>query len=89
MAYVSLPSALRRYTDEHSRIEVPGPTVGAVLDNLVARAPAMATHLFAAGQLRGFIAVCHNGRDVRTLQGLKTPVQESDELRVLSSIAGG
>jgi len=89
MPVVLMPSSLRRYTDQQSRITVEGETVSAVLDGLVQRSPEMRSHLFAADQLRHFVVVSKNGQDIRLLQGLKTPVAANDEIRILASIAGG
>jgi molybdopterin converting factor small subunit len=89
MAVVVVPSSLRRYTDQQARLSVAGPTVSAILDNLVETRPDMRGHLFASGQLRHFVVVSKNGQDVRLLQGLETPVIDGDEIRILASIAGG
>jgi molybdopterin synthase sulfur carrier subunit len=57
---------------------------------LVGRHPALETQLLGAdGQLHRFVNVYLNGRDVRYLEGLDTPVGERDEIRLLPAIAGG
>ncbi|HWL81898.1 MAG TPA: MoaD/ThiS family protein [Roseomonas sp.] len=89
MPVVLMPSSLRRYTAQQSKVTVGGETVSAVLDSLVEQAPEMRGHLFAAGQLRHFVVVSKNGQDIRLLQGLETPVAANDEIRILASIAGG
>jgi molybdopterin synthase sulfur carrier subunit len=89
MSVVLLPSSLRQYVDQQARVEVAGETISAVLDNLVSLAPEMRNHLFAAKELRNFVVVSVNGSDIRRLQGLATGVAPADEIRILSSIAGG
>ncbi|KAA2242342.1 MoaD/ThiS family protein [Salinarimonas soli] len=89
MATVYLPSSLRRYVDQRSTIAVPGETVSAVLTNLAATAQGLHCHLFAADKLRSFVFVSKNGQDIRLLNGLETPVESGDQIRILSSIAGG
>ena len=41
------------------------------------------------GELNRFVNVYVNGQDVRYLDGLKTPVGERDEVRLLPAMAGG
>jgi molybdopterin converting factor small subunit len=89
MPTVFLPSSLRRYVDQRASIAVPGETVAAVLTNLADSAPGMRGHLFAAEKLRSFVVVSKNGQDIRLLDGPATPVTAGDEIRILSSIAGG
>ncbi|MFC3127627.1 MoaD/ThiS family protein [Pseudoroseomonas globiformis] len=89
MPVVLVPSSLRRYTEQQSRVSVSGDTVLAILDGLTEKAPEMRSHLFAADKLRQFVVVSKNGQDIRLLQGLETPVSGEDEIRILASIAGG
>ena len=49
----------------------------------------MRGHLFTANRLRPFVMVFKNGQDIRLLNGLDTPVDGKDEIRILASIAGG
>jgi molybdopterin converting factor small subunit len=49
----------------------------------------MRSHLFTADKLRSFVVVSKNGQDIRLLDGPQTPVAAGDEIRILSSIAGG
>ena len=51
--------------------------------------PEMRGHLFTANRLRPFVMVFKNGQDIRLLNGLDTPVDGKDEIRILASIAGG
>ncbi len=89
MPTVHLPSSLRRYVDQRASLAVPGDTVSAVLANLTDSAPGMRSHLFTADKLRSFVVVSKNGQDIRLLDGPQTPVAAGDEIRILSSIAGG
>ena len=89
MSVVLLPSSLRQYVHQQARVEIQGDTISAVLQNLMSMAPEMRNHLFAAKELRNFVVVSVNGSDIRRLQGLATGVSPSDEVRILSSIAGG
>jgi sulfur-carrier protein len=65
-------------------------TVGDVLDSLVKAHPALATKLFDAGHnLTGFVTVLLNGRSIAYLQGLSTPVQDTDVLALFPPVGGG
>jgi len=90
MSVVRLPSVLRAHADGERAIEVDGSTVGAAVQALVGRHPALADQLLTPdGELHRFVNVYLNGRDVRYLAGLDTPVEDRDEIRLLPAIAGG
>ena len=87
---VRLPTILRSYAAGQSSVDAEGSTVGEVVEDLVGKFPGMAGHLKAPdGGLHRFVNVYVNGRDVRYLEGLATPVAERDEIRLLPAIAGG
>ena len=57
---------------------------------LVVRHPAVAEQLVTPEvELHRFVNVYVNGRDVRYLDGLATPIESRDEIRLLPAIAGG
>ncbi len=90
MPTLHLPTLLRPYAGGQAEVSVPGPTVGAALTAIVARYPALRQHLFEeSGELRAYVNLFRNTDDVRELQGLDTPLADSDRLRVIPSIAGG
>ncbi len=90
MSVVRLPSVLRAHANGERAIDVDGSTVGAAVQSLVGRHPALAEQLLTPdGDLHRFVNVYLNGRDVRYLAGLETPVEERDEIRLLPAIAGG
>ena len=90
MSTVRLPSVLRAQANGERAIEVEGSTIGAAVQSLVGRHPALAPQLLTdEGELHRFVNVYLNGQDVRYLKGLETPVGERDEIRLLPAIAGG
>ena len=90
MSTIKLPSVLRANANGEKAIEVEAGTVGDAVQALVGRHPALAEQLLTAdGELHRFVNVFVNGRDVRYLEGLATPVAERDEIRLLPAIAGG
>jgi MoaD family protein len=90
MSTVKLPSVLRAQANGEKAIEVEGSTIGEAVESLVGRHPALREQLLTPeGDLHRFVNVYLNGRDVRYLTGLETPVGERDEIRLLPAIAGG
>jgi MoaD family protein len=90
MSVVRLPSVLRAHAGGERAIEVEGATIGDAVQSLVGRHPALAEQLLTPeGELHRFVNVYLNGRDVRYLAGLATPVEAQDEIRLLPAIAGG
>ncbi len=69
----------------------PGATVRTALEALVAAHGGLHGRLFdgATHDLCAYLFVELNGRDVRTLGGLETPVGDGDALSVLIPVAGG
>ena len=90
MALVRIPAALRDYTGGTAELDVTGDTVASALNHLSANYPQIRRHLYAEnGELRSYVNVFVNEDDVRTLNGLETPVREDDTVMIVPSIAGG
>ena len=90
MATVYIPTPLRRLTAGQSKVTVPGSTVGEVLRNLDAQYPGIAERLFDEnGNIKRFINVFVGESEIRTLQGLDTPVPEGASVSIVPAMAGG
>jgi molybdopterin converting factor small subunit len=90
MSAVRVPTPLRPYTEGMKEVDVQAGTVGEALQNLATRYPGVRPHLFdEQGSLRAYVNVFLNDDDVRSLQGQATPLQPSDRLTIVPSIAGG
>jgi len=90
MATVKIPAPLRRFTQNRSDIPTDGANVGEVLKSLCQQFPVLEKHLYTEDhQLRNFVTLFLNSEDIRSLQGLDTPVQEGDEISIVPAIAGG
>ena len=96
MINIMIPYALRSFTERNAEVEVEGKTAKDVLNALAAIYPGIKTHLFAdneqipsAVQLRDFINLFIDGKNINTLQGLDTPVADKSEVMIIPAIAGG
>lgn len=90
MSTVKIPSVLRPQVGGTKELEVGGASVGDVVETLIAQFPGLKGQLLTdEGELNRFVNVYVNGQDVRYLEGLKTPVGERDEVRLLPAMAGG
>ena len=90
MPTVKVPPILRQHTGGASEIDADGATVGEVLRALASEHPDTKGQLFSEdGDLNRYVNVYLNDEDVRVLEGLETPVGESDVLNVLPAMAGG
>jgi adenylyltransferase/sulfurtransferase len=90
MIKVLIPYALRSFTERNAEIEVGGKTAGEAIHGLANIYPDIKTHLFAEeGQLRDFINLFVDGKNVNGLQGLDTPIAENGEVMIVPAIAGG
>ena len=88
---IHIPTPLRAYTDRQETVSVPGTTLAAGLQGLVATYPALKQHLFTPeGKLRSFVNVYIGDEDMRYLpEKEETPVADAAEVTIIPSIAGG
>ena len=81
MATIKIPPVLRPSTNGEREVSADGSDVGAVLNALADQHPSTKAQLFGeGGDLNRYVNVYLNDEDVRVLQGLETPVGESDTL---------
>jgi sulfur-carrier protein len=82
---VRLPSLLATQADGQGEFEVEAATVEHALRQLP-----VADLLFdEGGELRRLVNVYVDGKDVRELEGLHTPMADGGEIRVIAAVAGG
>ena len=68
----------------------PGDTIGDVLHSLVERFPALTPSVFHEdGTLAGHVAVILEGRDIRHLDGVKTPLDHAERVDIFPPVGGG
>ena len=89
MKTVRIPPTLRQETGGERQVTASGGTVREVLDDLIARFPGLRAQLVEDDDIAPFVNVYVEGEDVRTLDGLETPVQDGDTVILLPAMAGG
>ena len=90
MATVRIPSPLRRYTNNQSKVQTNGGSIGELLANLEADYPGIRAKLCDDnGNIKRYVNVFVNDEEIRTLQGGDTPVGEKDEVSIIPAMAGG
>ena len=89
MTKVRIPPTLRGETAGEREVEARGGTVRELLDDLMSRFPALRGQLLEDDDLAPFVNVYVEGEDVRTKDGLDTPVDEKSQIILLPAMAGG
>jgi len=90
MTTLKIPTPLRYYTDGQAEVTVDGSTVAAAMRNLVEQFPTLEQHLYNGnGEMRAFVNLFLGQDNIKDLQGLETPLNDEDTLRLIPSIAGG
>jgi molybdopterin converting factor small subunit len=86
---VRIPPTLRNEVGGERQVSAAGDTVRELLDDLTSRFPALRSQLVEDGDIAPFVNVYVEGEDVRTLDGLDTPVREGATVILLPAMAGG
>ena len=87
MAKVFLPYELRRLADGKGEVDVPGATLGEMVNNLEATYPGISDRLLQDGRLKpGLAAVVGYAA---TRQGLLQPLEPDTEVHFVPAISGG
>ncbi|MDR1485966.1 MAG: MoaD/ThiS family protein [Planctomycetaceae bacterium] len=87
---IQLPTALRTFTDGLSEVKVEAATVDESLSKLTELYVDLKRHLFDDdGKLRSFVNVFLNDENIRTGDGVVTPLKSGDTIMLIPAIAGG
>ncbi|MCX7623793.1 MAG: ubiquitin-like small modifier protein 1 [Thermomicrobium sp.] len=87
---ILIPAPLRRFTEDRATVEVEASTVGEALAKLDELYPGIRERICESdGRVRRFVSVFVNGKDIRSLQGIDTPLSEGDEVGIIPAMAGG
>lgn len=90
MATVFIPTPLRRLTGGEAKVAVQGDTIAAVLADIGKQYPGFDEKLVDEhGEVKRFINVFINNAEIRSLQGMQTPVAVGDSISIVPAMAGG
>jgi molybdopterin converting factor small subunit len=89
MSVVRVPPVLRAEAGGAREVKASGSTLRELLEDLNARIPALGSRVYEGGSIQPFVNVYVDGEDVRTREGLDTPVRESSTVILLPAMAGG
>ena len=89
MKQVRIPPTLREQTGGERELPAEGDTVRDLLEDLMGRFPALRAQIVEDGDLAPFVNVYVEGEDVRTREGIETPVADGSTVILLPAMAGG
>jgi molybdopterin converting factor small subunit len=90
MPTIRIPTPIRAYVNGVQELKVEGHNAGEAVESLLEKFPALRPHLTnTRGELRPFVNLFIGENNIRELQGLKTPLNDDDQLILIPSIAGG
>ncbi len=87
---VYIPTPFRRATNNKDRVEARPGAVGGVLDELESAFSGLKGLVRNdAGEVHHHVNIYVNSEAIESLQGLKTPVKDGDEVAIIPALAGG
>jgi len=89
MTTVRIPPTLRPDAGGERELPAGGSTVREVLADVGERYPALRERIFQNDNIASFVNVYVGGEDIRTQNGLDTPVTEGATVILLPAMAGG
>lgn len=90
MATVYVPTHFRRLTGGQSKVTVDADDVAGLVRALDEQYPGIADRLLDGdGKIKRFVNVFVNDDEIRTLQGMETPVGANDKISIVPAMAGG
>jgi molybdopterin converting factor small subunit len=90
MATIIIPTPLRKFTNNQSKLQVAATTVGEGITKLSADYPELKKHLLDEnGQIRSYINIFAGEADIRDLQQEATVLQKDSVISIVPAIAGG
>ena len=89
MSRIRIPPQLRGEVGGAREVPAEGGTVRELLDDLMSRFPSLRPQLVDGSDIAPFVNVYVEGEDVRTLDGLDTPVENGSTVILLPAMAGG
>ncbi|AEL25106.1 molybdopterin-synthase adenylyltransferase MoeB [Cyclobacterium marinum] len=90
MATVFIPTPLRKFTGNISKIELEAQSIGELLDSLSIKHPELKKYLYTPeGKIPSFINIFVDDEDIRDLEMEKTSISSTSLISIVPAIAGG
>ena len=90
MPTIIIPTPLRKYTNNKSRLELNANSVQDLVNELTLNFPDLKKHLLDdKGNLRSFINIFVGNDDIRNLQQEQTLLKKDSIISIIPAIAGG
>lgn len=90
MATVLVPTPLRRLTGGQAKLTVEGGDIDTLIQTINQQYPGISAKILDDdGNVKRFINIFVNDSEIRTLQGMATPVKASDQISIVPAMAGG
>lgn len=87
---ILVPTALRKFTDGLSTLNVEADTVGDALQKVMEMHPDLRPHVLdEKGHVVSFLGVFVNDQNIRDLDDEETAVRPYDEILLVPALAGG
>jgi MoaD family protein len=87
---ISIPHALRQYTQSRSEVDLDASTVEELLLKLDKLFPGLNAFIVdEARALRRYVNIFVNEKDIRLGEGLMTKLKDGDRVRIIPAVAGG
>lgn len=90
MATVFIPTPLRKFTENVSKVEIDAQTIGNLLDSLSKKYPELKKYLYTPdGKIPSFINIFIDDEDIRNLDLENTIISSNNVISIVPAIAGG
>jgi molybdopterin converting factor small subunit len=90
MATVIIPTPLRKFTNNNSKLSIQASSVSEMIQHLTMNFPELKKHLLDAnGKVPSFINIFVDDDDIRNLQQEQTVIKENSTVSIVPAIAGG
>ena len=90
MATILIPTPLRKYTDNLSRVNLSGKDVSDVITNLISTYPEVQTYLLdSEGKIRSFVNIFIDSDNIEDLHSDEIVIAEQTVISIVPAIAGG
>lgn len=90
MATIIIPTPLRKFTNNSSRLQLEAYSIQEAVNELMLCFPDLKKHLLDEhGKLRSYINIFVGSDDIRNLQQEQTTLQQDSVISIIPAIAGG